>query len=121
MVNKIGNKCYLIIVLLGGDYFLCQGIVVVLKNMVFEMQVIVLSDDYLLMEIVFLIIFVDVIFLFGMEKYYVGFDCLKYIKNIKFCQFDVFICMYFVLVNFWLWICGDIDVYILLQELFYYW
>lgn len=53
MANKTGNKRHLTTALLGGDHFSRKdrrGI----KNMVPEMQVIASSDDYSLMETVFL-------------------------------------------------------------------
>ena len=54
MANKTGNKRHLTTALLGGDHFSRQGIAAILKNMVPEMQVIASSDDYSLMETVFL-------------------------------------------------------------------
>ena len=121
MANKTGNKRHLTTALLGGDHFSRQGIAAVLKNIVPEMLVIASSDDYSLMETVFLTTPVDVIFLSGTEKYHAGFDCLKYIKNIKSRQPDVLICMYSAPANSWLWIRGDIDAYISLQEPLYHW
>lgn len=121
MANKHDNKRHLTIALLGGDHFTRQGIAAVLKNSVPEMQITASSDDYSLMETLCATTPVDVIFLSGMEKYHAGFDCLKYIKNIKSRQPGVLICMYSAPANSWLWIRGDIDAYISLQEPLYHW
>lgn len=121
MLNKPDNKRHLTAALLGGDHFTRQGISAVLKSTISEMYIKASSDDYSLMDTMFSTTPVDVFFLSGMEKHHAGFDFLKYIKSIKERHPDVLVCVYSAPANSWLWIHGDIDAYISLQEPIYHW
>ena len=59
-------------------------------------------------------------FLSGTEKYHAGFDCLKYIKTSNPASLtSLFVCIPRQPIR--LWIRGDIDAYISLQEPLYHW
>ncbi|WP_431624971.1 LuxR C-terminal-related transcriptional regulator [Enterobacter chuandaensis] len=121
MANKFDNKRPLTVALLGGDHFSRLGIAGLLKNIIPTMQIKASSDDYSLIDTMCSETPVDVIFMSGLEKYHAGYDCLKYIKSIKARQPDALICMYSAPANSWLWIRGDIDAYISLQDPLYHW
>lgn len=122
MANKLNNTRHLNIALLGGDHFARQGIAaLLLKNIVPTMQITASIDNYAEIETILAAAPVDVIFLSGMEKYHAGYDCLKYIRKMKVLYPDVLICMYSAPANSWLWIRGEIDAYLSLQDPLYHW
>ena len=121
MANKLNNTRHLNIALLGGDHFARQGIAALLKNIVPAMQITASIDNYAEIETILAAEPVDVIFLSGMEKYHAGYDCLKYIRKMKVLYPDVLICMYSAPANSWLWIRGEIDAYLSLQDPLYHW
>lgn len=122
MANKLNNTRHLNIALLGGDHFARQGIAALLKNIVPAMQITASIDNYAEIETILAAAPVDVIFLSGMEKYHAGYDCLKYIRKMKVLYPDVLICMYSAPANnSWLWIRGEIDAYLSLQDPLYHW
>lgn len=121
MANKLNNTRHLNIALLGGDHFARQGIAALLKNIVPTMQITASIDNYEEIETILAAAPVDVIFLSGMEKYHAGYDCLKYIRKMKALYPDVLICMYSAPANSWLWIRGEIDAYLSLQDPLYHW
>ena len=85
------------------------------------MQITASFDNYAEIETILAAAPVDVIFLSGMEKYHAGYDCLKYIRKMKVLYPGVLICMYSAPANSWLWIRGEIDAYISLQDPLYHW
>ncbi|MFL4366678.1 helix-turn-helix transcriptional regulator [Enterobacter asburiae] len=121
MANKLNNTRHLNIALLGGDHFARQGISALLKNIAPAMQITASNDNYAEIETILAAAPVDVIFLSGTEKYHAGYDCLKYIRKMKSLYPSVLICMYSAPANSWLWIRGEIDAYISLQEPLYHW
>ena len=121
MANKHNNTRHLNIALLGGDHFTRQGIAALLKNIAPDMQINASSNDYAELEKMLTATPVDVIFLSGTDKYHAGYDCLKYIKKMKVLYPGVLICMYSAPANSWLWIRGEIDAYISLQDPLYHW
>ncbi|MCX5575284.1 LuxR C-terminal-related transcriptional regulator [Enterobacter sp. E-TC7] len=121
MANKLNNTRHLNIALLGGDHFARQGIAALLKNIAPAMQITASIDNYAEIETILAAKPVDVIFLSGTEKYHAGYDCLKYIRKMKVLYPGVLICMYSAPANSWLWIRGDIDAYISLQDPLYHW
>ncbi|HDR2364473.1 TPA: response regulator transcription factor [Enterobacter asburiae] len=121
MANKLNNTRHLNIALLGGDHFARQGIAALLKNIVPAMQITASIDNYAEIETILAAAPVYVIFLSGMEKYHAGYDCLKYIRKMKVLYPDVLICMYSAPANSWLWIRGEIDAYLSLQDPLYHW
>ncbi|AMJ68609.1 fimbrial protein [Enterobacter cloacae] len=121
MANKLNNTRHLNIALLGGDHFARQGIAALLKNIAPTMQITASIDNYAEIETILAAKPVDVIFLSGTEKYHAGYDCLKYIRKMKVLYPGVLICMYSAPANSWLWIRGDIDAYISLQDPLYHW
>ncbi|WP_148243843.1 helix-turn-helix transcriptional regulator [Enterobacter asburiae] len=121
MANKHNNTRHLNIALLGGDHFTRQGIAALLKNIAPDMQINASSNDYAELEKMLTARPVDVIFLSGTDKYHAGYDCLKYIKKMKVLYPGVLICMYSAPANSWLWIRGEIDAYISLQDPLYHW
>ena len=121
MANKLNNTRHLNIALLGGDHFARQGIAALLNNIVPAMQITTSTDNYAEIETILATAPVDVIFLSGMEKYHAGYDCLKYIRKMKVLYPDVLICMYSAPANSWLWIRGEIDAYLSLQDPLYHW
>jgi two-component system response regulator FimZ (fimbrial Z protein) len=121
MANKHNNTRHLNIALLGGDHFTRQGITALLKNIAPDMQINASSNDYAELEKMLTATPVDVIFLSGTDKYHAGYDCLKYIKKMKVLYPGVLICMYSAPANSWLWIRGEIDAYISLQDPLYHW
>ena len=121
MANKHNNTRHLNIALLGGDHFTRQGIAALLKNIAPDMQINASSNDYAELEKMLTATPVDVIFLSGTDKYHAGYDCLKYIRKMKALYPGVLICMYSAPANSWLWIRGEIDAYISLQDPLYHW
>lgn len=121
MANKLNNTRHLNIALLGGDHFARQGIAALLNNIVPAMQITTSIDNYAEIETILATAPVDVIFLSGMEKHHAGYDCLKYIRKMKVLYPDVLICMYSAPANSWLWIRGEIDAYLSLQDPLYHW
>ncbi|EMN1410932.1 response regulator transcription factor [Enterobacter cloacae] len=121
MANKLNNTRHLNIALLGGDHFARQGIAALLKNITPSMQITASFDNYAEIETILAATPVDVIFLSGTEKYHAGYDCLKYIRKMKALYPGVLICMYSAPANSWLWIRGEIDAYISLQDPLYHW
>lgn len=121
MANKHNNTRHLNIALLGGDHFTRQGIAALLNNIAPDMQINASSNDYAELEKMLTATPVDVIFLSGTDKYHAGYDCLKYIKKMKVLYPGVLICMYSAPANSWLWIRGEIDAYISLQDPLYHW
>lgn len=121
MANKSKYQHPLNVVLMGGDHFARQGIAALLKKIDPNMQINVSPGDYAQTDMMLATHNVDILFLSGMEKYNTGFDCLKYIKKIKAKHPDVLICMFSTPANSLLWVRGDIDAYISLQEPIYHW
>ncbi|MEP8939087.1 LuxR C-terminal-related transcriptional regulator [Enterobacter mori] len=121
MANKIIDTRILNIALLGGDHFARKGIADLLKNIAPNLQIAASSDNYAEIEITIAATPVDVIFLSGTDKYHAGYDCVKYIRQMRALFPGVLICMYSAPANSWLWIKGDIDAYISLQEPLYHW
>ena len=105
MANKLNNTRHLNIALLGGDHFARQGIAALLKNIVPAMQITASIDNYAEIETILA----------------AGYDCLKYIRKMKVLYPDVLICMYSAPANSWLWIRGEIDAYLSLQDPLYHW
>ena len=121
MANKLNNTRHLNIALLGGDHFARQGIAALLKNITPTMQITASFDNYAEIETILAAAPVDVVFLSGTEKYHAGYDCLKYIRKMKVLSPGVLICMYSTPANSWLWIRGEIDAYLSLQDPLYHW
>ncbi|WP_368542742.1 helix-turn-helix transcriptional regulator [Enterobacter soli] len=121
MANTRSDRRHLNIALLGGDHFARQGITALLKNIAPHTQIKASGDDYAEIETTLEATPLDVIFLSGTDKYHAGYDCLKYIRRMRVLFPGVLICMYSAPANSWLWIRGDIDAYISLQEPLYYW
>jgi two-component system response regulator FimZ (fimbrial Z protein) len=121
MANKHNNARHLNIALFGGDHFTRQGIAALLKNISPDMQINASSNDYAELEKMLTVTPADVVFLSGTDKYHAGYDCLKYIRKMKVLYPGVLICMYSVPANSWLWIRGEIDAYLSLQDPLYHW
>ncbi len=121
MVNKFNNTHHLNIALLGGDHFARQGIAALLKRIAPTMQITASIDNYAETAKILVAAPVDVIFLSETEKFHAGYDCLKYIREMKIIYPDVLICMYSAPANSWLWIRGEIDAYLSLQDPLYHW
>ncbi|WP_417313521.1 LuxR C-terminal-related transcriptional regulator [Enterobacter sp.] len=121
MANTRSERRHLNIALLGGDHLARQGITALLKNIAPHIQIKASGDDYAEIETTLAATSLDVIFLSGTDKYHAGYDCLKYIRKMRVLFPGVLICMYSAPANSWLWIRGDIDAYISLQEPLYYW
>lgn len=121
MANTLNYRRHLNIALIGGDHFSRQGIASLLKSIDPQMQINASVSEYTEIETILATRKVDVLLLSGAEKYLAGFDSLKYINKIRANYPRVFICMYSAPANSLLWVQGDIDAYISLQEPIYHW
>ncbi len=120
MANGSAIKSYLDIALMGADNYARQGIAALLKLIDPTINIkISLSDgqqfDTVLAEKI------DILFLSATEKNAAGLDCLKFVNKLKKDYPRLVICMFAAHTNSLLWVRGDIDAYISLQEPIYYW
>ncbi|WP_152082739.1 LuxR C-terminal-related transcriptional regulator [Enterobacter oligotrophicus] len=109
------------IALMGGDHYARHGITTLLRSVNPDSQIKISVGDYQQLDTALSSNRIDILLVSGAEKYHTGYDCLKYIKNIKANYPEVIICMYSAPANSLLWVRGDIDAYISLQDPIYQW
>ncbi len=121
MANKLELQQHLNVALIGGDRFARGGITALLQGMYADIQITTSINDYQHLDDLLAMTPIDVIFISGLEKHHTGMDCLAYIKTIKASYPRVLIYMYSAAVNSSLWVHGDIDAYVSLQDPLYRW
>ena len=121
MANKLELKSNYNIALIGGDRFARCGIVTLLQGITPDIRIETSDSDYSLLDNLLTTTSIDILFVSGAEKYHAGFDCLSYIKKIKANYPEVFVCMYSTPANSLLWVHGEIEAYISLQDPIYHW
>lgn len=121
MASKLELQHHLNIALIGGDRFARCGITALLQGMYSGIQITTSTNDYQHLDDLLAMTKIDVIFISGIAKHHTGMDCLAYIKTIKASYPEVLIYMYSAAVNSLLWVHGDIDAYISLQDPLYRW
>lgn len=109
------------VAILGSDHYARMGISALLKNTAANISVKASVCEYHVLEMVFESTRIDLVFLAEPDKRNNSFDYLKQIKKIRSWHPEIIICMYAVHSNSMLWIRGDIDSYISLQEPLYIW
>ncbi|WP_435927839.1 helix-turn-helix domain-containing protein [Dryocola sp. BD613] len=120
MINGHEIKSYLNVALLGADHYARQGIASLLQGIDATITIKFSLSDPTLLDIP-LADKIDILFLSGTEKRYSGLNCLRYISKIRMAYPQSLVCMYSAHANSLLWVRGDIDAYISLQDPIYFW
>lgn len=120
MANGLANKSYLDIALMGADHYARQGIASLLKliDPTINIKISVSGHQYLTAAAVEKI---NILFLSAAERYTTRLDYSKFISKLKKDCPELVICMYAAHANSLLWVRGDIDAYVSLQEPIYCW
>ena len=121
MANNPGTTQHINIALMGGDYYARVGIATLLTSITPDSQIKISVEDFQQLDAALSSFRIDILLVSGADKYHIGYDCLKYIKKIKANYPGVIICMYSAPANSLLWVRGDIDAYISLEEPVYRW
>ena len=109
------------IALVGEDHYARQGIVSLLQIMGSRIRIKASVRDYQVLDMVFEKTAIDVVFISEPEKSNAGFDCLKFISNIKNAHPKMVICLYSVHTSSLLWVRGEVDAFVSLKEPLYNW
>lgn len=109
------------VAIMGRDHYARTGISALLKNTGANISIKASVCEHNVLEMVFESTRIDLVFLSEPDKSKNSFDYLKQIKKIRSWNPETIICMYAVHRNSMLWIRGDIDSYISLQEPLYIW
>lgn len=121
MANSTETRQQLNIALMGGDQYAHHGITMLLKSITPEPQIKVSVRDYQQLDRELSTNHIDILLMSGTDKYQTGYDCLKYIKQIKAKYPDVIVGLYSTPANSLQWVRGDIDAYISLQDPISHW
>lgn len=117
MMKYPESNVTLSIALTGGDHYTRQGISALLNNINQKVQLVITVGYYPKLESLLTAKKVDILLMAAVES----FDYLQMIIKIKARHPDILICMYSSLANSMLWVSGDVDVYISLQDPLYRW
>lgn len=121
MVHSFDPKTCFNIALVGGNNFSRGGIKAVLKSINRATRIYDFENDYQKFDLFLNHEKFNIVFISGTDKYHAGFDNLSYIKTVKRNYPEMQVCMYSTSANSLLWIHGDIDAYISLQDPVYLW
>lgn len=121
MANEPYIKRPIHIALMGGDHYARQGITALLMKVNPKVQVKISTEDYQQLNTTLATTRIDILFMSGADKYHTGYDYLHYLKRIKAEHPETVICLYSAPANSMLWVRGDIDAYMSLQDPLYHW
>ncbi|MEH0886909.1 LuxR C-terminal-related transcriptional regulator [Enterobacter sp. UNJFSC 003] len=121
MANKPETTQHINIAVMGDNHYARHGIETLLRSMKLDSQIITSVANYQNLDKALSSTHIDILMLSGAEKHSMGYGCLKNIKKIKADYPNVIICMYSTSANSLLWVRGDIDAYISLQDPIYQW
>lgn len=120
MANGLAIKSYLDIALLGNNHYARKGIASLLTLIDPTINIKISVSDCQFLD-ASLEEKIDILFLSSTEQHSTSLDFLKFINDIKNDYPELITCMYSAQANSLLWVRGDIDAYISLQEPIYYW
>ncbi|NIY47846.1 helix-turn-helix domain-containing protein [Cedecea colo] len=120
MANGLAIKTYLDIALTGTNHYARQGIASLLALIDPTINIKISVSDCQRLDTASGEK-IDILFLSATERYTTSLDCLELITKIKNNHPELVICMYSTHANSLLWVRGDIDAYVSLQEPIYYW
>jgi len=121
MAKRLETMSYMNAALVGADLFARQGIAGLLKSVDPTINVVSSTDNFQELHALLDQQRIDILFMSGAERNNHTVECIKNIAYIRNRFPELIVCMYSTHANSWLWVRGDIDAYISLQNPIYYW